>query len=119
MCVGVPMRIIEADGLVALAEADGRRECVSLALTGAVEAGAFVLVYLGSAVRILDAEEARRIAAALEAVARAAEGADFEHLLQDLIDREPTLPVHLRDQQTDKYCKPEESHGRVDHRSAH
>lgn len=96
MCLGLPMRVVEVDGLSALCEGAGRRERVMLALTGSVEPGAHVLVYLGSAVRVLSEEEASRIAMALEAVQAAAEGRDFDHLIQDLIDREPELPAHLR-----------------------
>jgi hydrogenase expression/formation protein HypC len=46
--------------------------------------------------RVLDAEEAEAIDRALEGVAAALDGRAFEHLFQDLIDREPTLPAHLR-----------------------
>jgi len=45
---------------------------------------------------IIDAEEARLVRDALRAVAAAAEGAPFEHLLSDLIEREPVLPAHLQ-----------------------
>jgi len=100
MCLGAPMRILSVDGLGAVCEgADGLAQ-VSLALTGPVGAGEHVLVYLGSAMRVLDADEARRIGDALEAMARAARGERFEHLIQDLADREPELPPHLRDQKS-------------------
>jgi hydrogenase expression/formation protein HypC len=50
----------------------------------------------------LDALEARQIADALLAVTAAASGQPFEHLLADLIEREPELPAHLRsDKMTD------------------
>lgn len=96
MCVGVPMRVAAVEELTATCVAGDRRETVNLALTGPVPVGSDVLVYLGSAVRTLDPVEARQIADALEAVAAAAEGRPFDHLLADLIDREPTLPEHLR-----------------------
>ncbi len=106
MCVGVPMRIVETDGLNAICApfsnasaavaTAGPRERVTLALIGPAAVGDHVLVYLGSAVRQLDAAEAADIAGALQAVRNAAAGEAFEHLIKDLIDREPELPPHLR-----------------------
>jgi hydrogenase expression/formation protein HypC len=61
-------------------------------------AGDWLLVHVDVAVRALDADEAQQIGDALEAVAAAAAGAPFEHLIADLIDREPELPAHLKDQ---------------------
>ena len=61
-----------------------------------VEAGTKVLVHIDTAVRVLDEEEAGSIDRALEGLAAALEGRAFEHLFQDLIDREPELPAHLR-----------------------
>ena len=97
MCFGIPMQITTVDGLNATCKTrDGRTEDVTLALTGALPVGCHVLVYLGSAVRDLDETEARQIADAIDAVAAAGDGEPFDHLLQDLIDREPELPAHLR-----------------------
>jgi hydrogenase expression/formation protein HypC len=59
-------------------------------------------VHVNVAIRALDALEARQIADALLAVTAAASGQPFEHLLADLIEREPELPAHLRsDKMTD------------------
>ena len=58
--------------------------------------GDWLLVHIDTAIRILDGDEALQIARALDAVQRAARGEDFEHLIADLIDREPQLPEHLR-----------------------
>ncbi|MGF1462675.1 MAG: HypC/HybG/HupF family hydrogenase formation chaperone [Maricaulaceae bacterium] len=96
MCLGVPMEVIAADGLTAICRGAGRTDRVSLALLGPVAEGTHVLVYLGSAVQTLAAEEAARITDALRAVDAAARGAPFDHLIQDLIDRKPELPAHLR-----------------------
>ncbi|MEL7030523.1 MAG: HypC/HybG/HupF family hydrogenase formation chaperone [Pseudomonadota bacterium] len=97
MCFGVPMRITEVDGLAAICEAGERREEVTLALIGPVPVGRHVLVYLGSAIRTLSETEAEQISNAIEAVDAAATGRPFDHLLEDLIDREPELPEHLRE----------------------
>ena len=96
MCFGVPMRVVSVDGLNALCEGAGRREQVTLVLTGPVAPGGHVLVYLGSAIRELDAIEAGQITDAIAAVDAAVHGEAFEHLIADLIDREPELPAHLR-----------------------
>lgn len=96
MCLGVPMQVISAKEHVALCQHGDRIEEVSLALIGDVEEGQDVLVYLGSAVRVLGRKEAKHIADALEAVSRAASGESFEHLIADLVDREPQLPPHLK-----------------------
>ena len=58
------------------------------------------LAIAGAPSRRLDALEAQQIGDALRAVAAAAAGEPFEHLLADLIDREPKLPPHLRQQHT-------------------
>jgi hydrogenase expression/formation protein HypC len=65
-------------------------------LIGPQPAGTRVLVHIDSAVRVLDDDEAEAIDRALEGLAAAMNGEAFEHLFQDLIDREPTLPAHLR-----------------------
>lgn len=98
MCIGFPMRVVRSQGLSALCDSVQGPETVSLALTGPVPDGGHVLVHLGSAIRVLDAEEARLIGDALAAVDAAQRGDAFEHLIGDLIDREPELPPHLRPQ---------------------
>jgi hydrogenase expression/formation protein HypC len=59
--------------------------------------GEWLLVHIDTAIRLLEAGEARLIADAIDAVQLAARGDRFEHLLADLIDREPQLPAHLRE----------------------
>lgn len=95
MCLGVPMRIVRSDGFVAVCESDGRSQTVSLALIGELPVGQHVLVHLGSAIRALTEAEAVEIENAARAVAAATEGRDYEHLIQDLIDRKPELPPGL------------------------
>ncbi len=97
MCIGLPMTIVACDGATALAERRGEQRRISLLLVGELPAGARVLVFIDSAVRVLDADEARQIDDALDGLAAAIEGRDFEHLFADLIDREPQLPEHLRE----------------------
>lgn len=96
MCVGIPMRVISGDAQQALCDDRGVVKPISMMLVGAVAPGTHVLTHLGSAVRVLDPEEAKQIEDALAGLAIALEGGDFDSLFADLIDREPELPPHLR-----------------------
>ena len=90
------MTVIDGDAVSALCArgADIRR--VSMLLVGEQPVGTAVLVHIDTAVRVLDEEEARLISQAIDGLAAAREGRDFDHLFADLIDREPELPPHLR-----------------------
>ncbi|NEW92812.1 HypC/HybG/HupF family hydrogenase formation chaperone [Rhodopseudomonas sp. BR0M22] len=96
MCVGVPMTVISTDGASALCERRAEQRLVSTALIGEVAIGDRLLVFIDSAIRKLDLDEAQQIDDALDGLAAAIEGRPFEHLFADLIDREPELPPHLR-----------------------
>lgn len=97
MCIGVPMRLLEAGTFEALAESDtGERRCIQLTLVGEQPEGAYVLVLSDQAMRVLDPLEARQISDGLAAVLAAERGESFDHLFADLVDREPQLPPHLR-----------------------
>lgn len=98
MCIGLPMTVIESDEFTALCERAGAVERVSVLLLGRQTPGQKLLVHLGTAMRALDATEAQLIDNALAGLADAIEGRAFDHLFADLIDREPELPAHLRDQ---------------------
>ncbi len=96
MCLGVPMRILEGDELSALCAREGETRRVSMMLIGAQPAGTYVLVHIDTAIRTLDALEARQIDDALKGLEAAMRGENFDSLFADLIDREPQLPEHLR-----------------------
>lgn len=110
MCIGVPMCVVacDADGDFAecAAAADGdvgaARERLDMRLVGAQPEGTWVLAFHGAARRVLDADEAARIGDALAALQGALDGSldagsgAFDALFADLVDREPTLPDHLR-----------------------
>ena len=96
MCIGIPMRVIEGDELSARCERHGAVQSVSMMLVGAQAPGTHVLTHLGSAIRVLDADEARLIDNALEGLSAALEGGDVDALFADLVGREPELPPHLR-----------------------
>jgi hydrogenase expression/formation protein HypC len=94
------VRAFQANGLAlcAVDEPRAAERPINCALLDAPPAiGDWLLVHVDVAIRAIDAQEAREIGNALAAVSAAAAGEPFEHLLGDLIDREPQLPPHLRD----------------------
>jgi hydrogenase expression/formation protein HypC len=77
MCLAVPMELVEIrpDG-TALAEVDGARYAVNLALLESPKRGDFVIVHAGFAIQKLDREEAdARLALFEELAAHRAEAA--------------------------------------------
>lgn len=101
MCVGIPLRVesLGQDGLANCVDANDMHYAlpVQTALLDRLpEPGDWVLTHIDTAIRPIEADEARLIADALNAVDLAARGEAFEHLLGDLLDREPQLPPHLR-----------------------
>ena len=97
MCVGIPLQIVGAEAGVAVCEGRGRRERIDLALVGDQPTGTWILAYQGSAVRTLTALEAAQTGAALDALAAVLAGeGNVDAYFADLIDREPTLPDHLK-----------------------
>lgn len=96
MCLGLPMTIVETDGVSALCEYRGEQRRVSVLLLSAPPVGAKVLVYIDTAIRLLEEEEARLIGDAIVGVGAALNGEDFDRFFADLVDREPQLPEHLR-----------------------
>lgn len=96
MCLGLPMTIIETDGISALCEFRGKRRRVSVLLLSRPSARTKVLVHVDTAIRLLDDQEAQLISSAIEGIGAALNGEDCDRFFADLIDREPTLPEHLR-----------------------
>ena len=95
------VRSILPSGAVRCSTRDNSRELHTVEaslLDNPPRAGDWLLVHVDVAVRALDAGEAQQIGDALQAVAAAAAGEPFEHLIADLVDREPELPAHLRKQ---------------------
>jgi hydrogenase expression/formation protein HypC len=96
MCLGLPMTIVETDGLSALCVYGAEQRRVSVMLLSNPPVGAKVLVYIDTAVRLLDDEEARLIGDAIQGLEAALNGENCDRFFADLIDREPQLPEHLR-----------------------
>lgn len=100
MCIGVPMRVVEGDGVAAVCEARGARERVDMLIVGAQPPGTWVLVFHGAARRVLTETEALQTIDALDALGIALQASDagreaIDALFADLVDREPQLPEHL------------------------
>lgn len=96
MCLGLPMTIVETDGVSALCEFRGERRRVSMLLLSNPPVGTKVLVHIDTAIRLLDEAEARLIVDAIEGLTAALDGEDCDRFFADLIEREPQLPEHLR-----------------------
>jgi hydrogenase expression/formation protein HypC len=90
------MTIVETNGMTALCERRGEQRLVSVLLLDQPPVGAQVLVFIDNAVRLLDKVEAAQIDNAIDGLTAACNGESFDHLFADLIDREPQLPPHLR-----------------------
>ena len=95
MCLGIPMQVVSTQDLSAVCEAGDRRETVDLALVGPVEAGTWLLVFLGAAREVLDRERAELIAKALDGLASAMRGGGTGDAFADLEAAGPALPPHL------------------------
>ena len=66
MCIGFPMRVVEAWAGQALVQGRGRSETVDTRLVGDCDCGDWLLVFSGAAREPLDARRAAEIDAALD-----------------------------------------------------
>ncbi|MGO8740654.1 HypC/HybG/HupF family hydrogenase formation chaperone [Rhodoblastus sp.] len=96
MCLGVPMTVVEGDEFSALCARGDEKRRVSLLLVGPQAVGTKVLVHIDSAIRVLEEEEAAQLDRALDGLAAALRGENFEEAFADLIESGPRLPAHLR-----------------------
>ncbi len=60
MCLAVPMKIVEIDGLDAVAELQGVRRRVRLDLVDDCKVGDYVLIHAGFVIEKLDEEQAKK-----------------------------------------------------------
>jgi len=96
MCIGLPMQVIEADGIFAWCEAGAERERLDMRLVGDQPVGTWVLGFHGAARQVLGEEEATHARAARQALAAVLSGdGRIDDFFADLIGREPELPAHL------------------------
>ncbi len=98
MCLGIPVRVVETQGLAAWCEGRNGRVRLDLSLVGPQPPGTWLLDFLGTAREVLAPEAAEAIGRALDALdaALAGETAGIDAAFADLVGREPELPEHLR-----------------------
>lgn len=96
MCVGLPMNLVSSDGNRGRATYRGADEDVDLSLVPEARPGDFLLVFLGAARAVIDADFAAKVADALEALEAVARGVATDACFADLTGREPSLPPHLQ-----------------------
>jgi hydrogenase expression/formation protein HypC len=58
MCLAIPMRVVEIDGFIAVAEVDGVRREARLDLIPEAVVGDYILVHAGLAIATVDPEAA-------------------------------------------------------------
>ncbi len=73
MCLGIPVKVIEADGQSAVVEVGGARREISLLLLDGVAPGDWVILHAGFAIQKMDEEEAAKTLALLRELPGAAE----------------------------------------------
>lgn len=72
MCLALPARVVELqDAEQAVVELGGVRKSVSMALTPEARVGDYVIVHVGHAIGLLDAEEAEKTLALFAEMAAA------------------------------------------------
>lgn len=96
MCVGIPMRLTEIDGIAGHATDGDRNALVDLSLVPEARPGDWVLSFLGTAHAILPEDEALKVRAALAGLAAVMAGGDPGEAFADLDARTPRLPPHLQ-----------------------
>lgn len=97
MCMAIPMQVLRAETAGAWCQGRQGEAWVDTLLTGPLEAGQWILTFLGAAREVVSAAHAARIDAALDALEHLQSGGqpDFDACFADLVDREPQLPAHL------------------------
>jgi hydrogenase expression/formation protein HypC len=97
MCIGIPMRVVEAEDCYAWCEGRAERQHLDMRLVGTQPPGAWVLAFQGSARRTMSTEEAAQTNAALDALEAVRLGhGNLDGFFADLVGQAPQLPQHLR-----------------------
>ena len=60
MCLAVPARLVDIDGMNATVDLGGVRKAISIALVPEAQLGDYVIVHVGHAIGLIDPEEAAR-----------------------------------------------------------
>lgn len=97
MCLGIPMQVVEVEGVFAWCEGRNGRSRINTMLLGEVVPGQWLLVFLDNARELIDEERAMVVNAALDALEMTASGeGNIDACFADLVGREPQLPDFLR-----------------------
>ncbi|WP_319531235.1 HypC/HybG/HupF family hydrogenase formation chaperone [uncultured Cohaesibacter sp.] len=103
MCVGVPMKVVEAGFGYAICDDRGARRHIDTMLVGEVEEGAWLLVFIDAAREVIAEEDAEKILDALSAVEKVMNGAfstdpsdraSIDLLFADLVDKDSSQTRH-------------------------
>lgn len=97
MCLGIPMQVLETDGILARCTGRGEERMVNLLLVGEVPVGGWVLVHIANAVRELEEADVAPLNDALDAILLAARGGDTDHLFADIIAAREQQEARERD----------------------
>ncbi|MFC4348590.1 HypC/HybG/HupF family hydrogenase formation chaperone [Kordiimonas lipolytica] len=91
MCVGLPMKVLEAGFGQALCDYRGEQRTIDTILVGNVEPGQWVMVFINAAREIISEDDALKSLNALIALEKVMQGeTDIDHLFADLIAKEAT-----------------------------
>ncbi len=98
MCLGIPMKILSTNKLVATCQNDdeNRAEQVDLSLVGPQIVGTWVQVFMGSAREVIEPEQLENVLLARKAMFAALNGGNIDDFFPDLVNREPELPDFLK-----------------------
>lgn len=104
MCMGLPMKVVEAGFGYAMCEDRGTTRPIDTMLVGEVSPGDWLLVFIDAAREVISEEQALKIRDALSAVEQIMSGqfnpddpqaagqTAFDHLFADLIEQSDTKP---------------------------
>ncbi|MDR2624708.1 MAG: HypC/HybG/HupF family hydrogenase formation chaperone [Zoogloeaceae bacterium] len=98
MCVGIPMRVIEGDAFRARCQGRRGETWIDMRLVGAQPANTWLLTFADTAREVLEAERAKAIDAALDALEMLLSGQhltpeQLDAFFPDLVGREPEYPA--------------------------
>ena len=72
MCLAIPAKILSVDGTAAHCEMSGVTKDIDISLTPEAKAGDWVIVHVGFALQVIDAQKAAATLAAMQSVADSA-----------------------------------------------